>query len=259
MRRTVFSGAKLDRERDKIRAWLDSFEEPERLQKFDLLRSEAGEIAASTLAAFLNGDGVPSRGRSTLEAIVRASEKLIPTGERILIPDQNPLFRFGLSGDRISLLQPDPEGSDFDAMAALRDEMLASLDDLRAIYAKKPNRPQVDLIAPAVARYYDEMSKELEEINPVTLYARGSRLISQSRRANAMIERGDWPENEPGESGAIDTVTDLHGAFLMQTAAGRKIVTDARDFQNTPEQDTEEQQLIADIGHVVSSEPGLHR
>jgi transcriptional regulator with XRE-family HTH domain len=177
------------------------------------------------------------------------------------IPNQNPLVRFGISDNaKLNLIPTLAEENDYDTIEALRSELLAvqgPIELLKERYAKSPNVPQAGLFGPLASKYAEELSKDLKDINYTVLYARGSRFYAARRRASQQIESGEWPELDADENEAIDAICDLHGPMIMASAAGRKLVEDAHQYEVPPEVYEEDQKTIEEFGQVIAAETEL--
>ncbi|MBY5399919.1 hypothetical protein HFN01_34590 [Rhizobium leguminosarum] len=172
-----------------------------------------------------------------------------------LIPAQNPLIRFGPSEDGKFRLAPGlPDQNDFDSIEALRQEMFPPIATLNHRYSLNPNAPQASLFRPILSRYQDELRKDPGEINYAVLFARGARLYAARITAEREVRSGEWPELEASESAAIDAICDLHGPLIMASAVGRRLVTDARQYVSTLEEEREEDTLLKAFGEALAEE-----
>ncbi|MEM5469527.1 MAG: helix-turn-helix transcriptional regulator [Sulfitobacter sp.] len=179
----------------------------------------------------------------------------------ISIPDQNPLVRFGLSDNaKLNLLPTLADENDYDTIHALRSELLAAqgpIELLKARYEKNPNVPQAGMFGPLTAKYAEELSKDLSDINYTILYARGSRFYSARRRASEQIGSGEWPELDADENEAIDAICDLHGPMIMASGAGRKLVESAHQYEVPPDLYEKDQETIEEFGELIAAETEL--
>ena len=177
------------------------------------------------------------------------------------IPDQNDLVKFGVSEQsRLQLIPSLEDENDYETIAALRSEMLVEkgpISYLKERYAKNPNTPQADLFSPLTSRYDDELSKDPREINYITLFARGARFYAARRQAAQQVESGEWPDLDAKESDAIDAICDLHGPLIMASAAGRRLISDAHEFEATPEVYRKEEALLQEFGEALAAETDL--
>lgn len=174
------------------------------------------------------------------------------------IPDQNPLIRFGVSeNNKLRLVPSLSDENDYDTISALRSELLAAsgpIPFLKDRYARNPNTPQAGLFGPLTSRYDDELSKVPKDINYAVLYARGARFYAARIAANRQVASGEWPELDADEAEAIDAICDLHGPLVMASAVGRRLISDAHEYETTPEVARQEEQLIQEFGEVLATE-----
>ncbi|WP_073146341.1 helix-turn-helix domain-containing protein [Litoreibacter ascidiaceicola] len=185
--------------------------------------------------------------------------KMVQTAQSI--PDQNPLVRFGVSENaKLSLIPTLVDENDYDTIEALRSELLAAngpIEHLKERYAQNPNVPQAGLFGRLTSKYDDELSKDPKDINYTVLYARGSRFYAARRRASQQIASGEWPELDADENEAIDAICDLHGPMIMASAAGRKLVEDAHQYEVPPDVYEEDQKTIEEFSQVIAAETEL--
>lgn len=177
------------------------------------------------------------------------------------IPDQNTLIRFGLSpSNKLTLVPALNEENDYETIEALRGELLANdgpLSKLLERYATNPNLPQASLFRPLTISYEKELSKNPREINYAVLYARGARYYAARRSAELEVNAGEWPELDAEESSAIDAICDLHGPLIMASAVGRRLVSDAHEYETTPEVFRKEQALLEEFGQTIAQEEAI--
>lgn len=174
------------------------------------------------------------------------------------IPDQNPLLRFGVSDNaKLDLFPTLADGNDYDTIEALRSELLAArgpIEYLKERYALNPNVPQARLFEPLTKKYDEELSKDPREINYSVLYARGARFYAARRAAAQQVVSKEWPELDTEETVAIDAICDLHGPLIMASAAGRKIVEDAHQYEVPPDVFERDRETIEEFGQVIAAE-----
>jgi transcriptional regulator with XRE-family HTH domain len=174
------------------------------------------------------------------------------------IPAQNPLIRFEVSPDnKLELVPSLNNENDYEIIAALRSELLASdgpIATLKERYATNPNLPQSSFFKPLTAGYDKELSKDPREINYAVLYAKGARFYAARRTAAQQVVANEWPELGADEADAIDAICDLHGPLIMASAVGRRMVSDAHEYETTPDVYREEQEIIEEFGQVLSAE-----
>jgi len=174
------------------------------------------------------------------------------------IPAQNLLIRFGVSSDNKLELIPSPnDENDYGIIEALRSELLASdgpIATLNERYATNPNLPQSSLFKPLTEGYDKELSKDPKDINYAVLYAKGARFYAARRTAAQQVASGEWPELGADEADAVDAICDLHGPLIMASSVGRRMVSDAHEYETTPEVYRNEQDIVEELGHVISAE-----
>lgn len=177
------------------------------------------------------------------------------------IPDQSQLVRFIVSENAMLSLVPTlADENDYDTIVALRAELLAAngpIGRLMERYAQNPNVPQAQLFGSLTLKYHEELSKDPREINYTVLFARGSRFYAARRHASQQIASGEWPELDANENEAIDAICDLHGPLILASAAGRRLVSNAHEFETTPEVYREEQLIIQEFGRTIADEPDI--
>lgn len=174
------------------------------------------------------------------------------------IPDQNPLIRFEVSQDnKLELIPTLNDENDYEIIEALRSELLASegpIATLKERYATNPNLPQSSLFKPLTEGYDKELSKDPRDINYAVLYAKGARFYAARRTAAQQVASGEWPELGAEEADAVDAICDLHGPLIMASSVGRRMVSDAHEYETTPDVYLKEQEIVEELGQVISAE-----
>ncbi len=167
------------------------------------------------------------------------------------IPEQSPIVRFGISeNSKLILIPTGVENNDYDTIEVFRDELLDTggpIEVLLYAYSVR-NVPQAELYPPLLLRYRNELYKDVREINYTRLYAIGSRIMAARKKAQVEEANGEWPAPGPIEAEAIEAVCKLHGPLIMASESGRKLVTDAHQFEVPPEVYREEEELISEFG-----------
>jgi len=174
------------------------------------------------------------------------------------IPPQDELVRFiPNEQNQLTLAASPPTGEDADAIATLRQELLAFTDRLTERYANSQS-PQAELFRPVLDSYRDELSKPLGEINFLILYTRGSRFNSRKALADKKISESDpeWVGSsfDADENDDIEAIWDTHGLLMMQSPLGRKAVSDAATFRATPAQIDERNKAFKELAEAATSE-----
>jgi len=175
------------------------------------------------------------------------------------IPEQDPLVRFGISENaKLTLVPPDAGADDFEAIEALRDDMLREggpVQTLSKRYETNPNTPQAEVFGPAISGYRDALTGA--PLNFTVLYARGIALYKARAIARHQIGSGEWPDFEVTEEAAIETLCELHGPLILASAVGRKSVSDAHEF-NTPEEVyVRDRALLEEFGYALATDKDL--
>ncbi|WP_417676465.1 helix-turn-helix transcriptional regulator [Roseibium sp.] len=174
------------------------------------------------------------------------------------IPEQNPLIRFEVSpGNKLKLVPSLDSENDYGIIEALRSELLASngpIETLKERYATNPNLPQSSLFKPLTEGYDKELSKDPKDINYAVLYARGARFYAARRTAAQQVTSNEWPELGADEADAIDAICDLHGPLIMASSVGRQMVSDAYEYETTPDVYRKEQEIVEELGQVITTE-----
>jgi hypothetical protein len=177
------------------------------------------------------------------------------------IPLQNETVQFRLSDqNRIHLVPTLADENDYETIETLRSELLSDGGPIKALQKwleQNPNVPQCDLFEPLLSRYSEELSKDPREINYVTLYARGAKLYAARKTAQRQIASDGWPELGADEDLAISDLCDVHGPLIMASAAGRRMVVDAHQYETTAEVYKAEQDLIHRFSQKVTAEKDL--
>ncbi|WP_264212598.1 hypothetical protein [Leisingera thetidis] len=174
------------------------------------------------------------------------------------LPDQSDIVKFGLTKyGKVELVAVPNTADDVDRIIAIREELISADGPIAVLsnrYSRNPNAPQSALLERVIGSYAKELSKDIGDINFAVLFARGTRLVSASRTAQHNIQTGEWPDFEPEEQEALDSLIALHGPLMMATPVGRELVAASDEFDDTPEKRKEEERLFQELAETVADE-----
>lgn len=202
---------------------------------------------------------------SEFESNLKLYEEIIPIDESeepeatevlALVPEQNPILMFDISSDmKLELSTPQSNQTNYDFVTSLREEIISPLGPiftLKNYYQERSNLPQADLILRVLDGYEKEINKPVNQINFALLFARGARLTSARDISRRQISIGEWPEFDPIEDDALERLISLHGPLIMSSSEGRRIVSDAHEFESAAW--AQEQLLLKQFNSALSTE-----
>ncbi|WP_254695622.1 YegP family protein [Leisingera sp. NJS204] len=174
------------------------------------------------------------------------------------LPDQSDIVKFGLTEKgKVQLVAVPNTADDVERIITIREELISADGPIAALstrYSRNPNAPQAALLERVIGSYAKELSKDIHDINFAVLFVRGTRLVSASNTAQHNIQTGEWPDFEPEEQEALDSLIALHGPLMMATPVGRDLVAASNEFDGTPEKSKEEEGLFQELAETVADE-----
>ena len=144
----------------------------------------------------------------------------------ISFPPADSLDREGNHLPRLRALHPD--------LRELARELLAGLS--------RGNAPHA-VLCERVAIYVTLIDQDLQSIDFRRLYSAGVRLSNATHATDRAISIGELPQFEPSEGEKRASLLDLHGSFILATAAGAEAVEDEERYRRRP---SEERRYRAD-------------
>jgi len=110
-------------------------------------------------------------------------------------------------------------------------------------------------------RYLEAIRRPLQDIQFAQLFGYGLRLQNAAAAARRQIADRDLPELTDAQQEALDSVLDLHGPFILSSAEGSALISDAERYQLTRDQQAELQEAAVAISKSLESsekviEPG---
>ena len=191
-------------------------------------------------------DEVPS-GEDDLNEIVRELDDLISG-----IPESasDPVFRLGGDGLVHMAVAPDrqPEVGDGDLLEELRSASAALRSSLEG------TNVHTDLLQ--AVEYYQGALLE-DPISISRLYGRGVRLENAARSVRRRIEAEDLQAFTAETEQNLDSVLDLHAAYIMSRDDGRRLVEDAAAYRRTPDETAALREAAEKISSAVDQRPDV--
>ena len=186
-------------------------------------------------------------GEEDLNEIFRELDNLI---SGIPEPTSDPVFRLGHDGLVHIAGAPDrhPEVSDGDLFEELRSAAAVLRSSLEGTNAHK------DLLR-AVENYVEALVQD--PVSTSRLYGRGVRLENVARSVRRRVEAEDLPDFSAETEPNLDSVLELHAAYIMSGENGRGLVEGAADYRRTPDETAALKEKAKRISSAVSQRPDV--
>ena len=111
-------------------------------------------------------------------------------------------------------------------------------------------------LAGRVAAYNAIIGHDLQEIDFRRLYVAGVRLANAARATDLAISSKDLPRFDQDEQEEITSLLDLHGTFILASAAGAEAVDQER-YQNRPEDEARYREDAVTVAAALQNLPDL--
>ncbi len=140
-----------------------------------------------------------------------------------------PTFDFGDDG-LLHIISP-PDLQDVANDKDLLEELKSTTDDLKQMLDGTNEYPS---LLEAVVQYENALLGE--QISISSLYARGVRLENAIKATRKDIGSGEAPSFSGDMEGNINSLIDLHGAYIMRQEEGKALVEAASTYHQSPQQ-----------------------
>ena len=148
-------------------------------------------------------------------------------------PQHEPNFEIG-EADEINLgAEKSVNNTDWDRVNELHPILKMLMDNLQAALSGCENSHPA--LFQSVKIYSGLLNKPINEL-PFSALAGLGMAMANAEAANKRDINRIAPSLEDNAQTALNSVLDIHGAFIMASAAGRNLVTDAETFARTPQQ-----------------------
>ena len=162
----------------------------------------------------------------------------------------SPTFDFG--DDGLLHISSPPDIRDVANDDKLFQELRAVTDDLKQMLDGTNEYPS---LLEAVVQY--EKALLGEQISISSLYARGVRLENVIEATRKDIKSGEAPSFSGGMEGNINSLIELHGAYIMRQEEGKALVEAADAYRQSPQQ-TEKTRIAAkQLNNLIASDTNL--
>ena len=111
-------------------------------------------------------------------------------------------------------------------------------------------------LADRIEAYNTIVSRELQDIDFRRLYVAGVRLANAARATDLAISDGELPKFDEREHEEITSLLDLHGTFILASAAGAEAVDQER-YQNRPEDEARYRKDAIAVADTLQDRPDL--
>ncbi len=165
-------------------------------------------------------------------------------------PTTDPAFALG-NDNRLHIIRP-PDNQPVDSQNDLLNELRTITDDL--LQSLRGANFHQDLI-PIIEKYKEALSGN--EISISRLYGRGVRLDKMVRAINRGIEAKELPSLPINTETYLESVHEIHGAYIMSHAKGRSLVQDAADYHQPPEQPEGFKEAVEQFSNNIKNNSAL--
>lgn len=175
------------------------------------------------------------------------------------LPVQGPGPHFEFNKDVIIDFAPpaalDPEGNNVGRLRKLHPTLRELARQLSAVLASG-NAPHV-VLARRVDEYSKRIDQPIEMIDFSLLYIEGVRLANAEEAAREEIAKLELPPLAETDRETIQTLLDLHGAFILSTAAGAELIAAEERYQRRPKAEREYRAAAVDFAQSLQNHPAI--
>jgi hypothetical protein len=197
--------------------------------------------------------------------LVGAASPETPRAEVVLaanlpgLPIQGPGPHFEFSKDgTIDFAPPtalDREGNNVERLLRLHPPLRELVRELSQALATG-NAPHATL-AGRVEEYRKRIDQPLEMLDFSLLYVEGVRLANAEKAAREEIARGELPPLAETGRETIQTILELHGTFILNTAAGAELIAAEERYQRRPKAEREYRAAAIDFAQSLQNQPAI--
>ncbi len=165
-------------------------------------------------------------------------------------PTTDPAFALG-NDNRLHIIPP-PDNQPVDSQDDLLNELRTITDDL--LQSLRGANFHQDLI-PIIEKYKEAISGNQMSIS--RLYGRGVRLDNIVRVIKRGIEANEQPPLSLNTESNLNSVLEIHGAYIMSSADGRQLEQDAVDYHHPPEQPEGFKEAVEKFSNSIKNNTAL--
>ncbi|NVO17101.1 MAG: hypothetical protein HXX10_24005 [Rhodoplanes sp.] len=173
------------------------------------------------------------------------------------IPGQGPGPHFTMAIDGAIIFAPpgsiDDTGNNVDRIRSLKPLLETACEALQNSLSENEHPSLLKL----VCLYGETISSDVEDIDFAKLYGLGLRLQSAAAAAERQIADRLLPSLEDATKEALDSLTSLHGPFILSTKAGLELIELAERYQRRPEADRAMRAATLELGNELERFPDL--
>ena len=171
------------------------------------------------------------------------------------LPAQGPGPQFELTSEGVIDFAPasalDREGNNIERLRRLHPP-LRHLACQSAGSLGAGNAPHAILVS-RVKAYREQVDKDLPAVDFTVLYVEGVRLANADNSAREQITKGELPALDEADREALDTLLQLHGTFILSTAAGAELLAAERSYQRRPWEEREHRLAAIDFASSLQN------
>jgi hypothetical protein len=173
------------------------------------------------------------------------------------IPGQGPGPHFTIGYDgQIRFAPPqaiDQVGNNIDRLASLQPLLI----DAAATLLDGLSRNEHPHLAKLIAEYAEAVQENIDTIDFSRLFGLGLRLQNAAAAAERQISERLLPPLEDNVREALESLTNLHGPFILSTKEGLELIEIAERYKRRPEAEREIREAALQLGQELLREPEI--
>jgi hypothetical protein len=175
------------------------------------------------------------------------------------LPTQGPGTHFEFSKEGVIDIAPpralDREGNNVERLRRLHPPLrdLARQLSEELVTGNAPHRA----LAGRVEEYRKRIDQPLEGLDFTLVYVAGVRLANAEIAARREIARNELPPLREAENEKIQTLLDLHGSFVLSTAAGAELIAAEERYRRRPKEEREYRVATIEFAQSLQNQPTI--
>jgi hypothetical protein len=188
-----------------------------------------------------------------------ASQPTVPAANLPHLPTQGPGTHFEFSKEGVIDFAPpralDREGNNVERLRRLHPPLrdLARQLSEELVTGNAPHRA----LAGRVEEYRKRIDQPLEGLDFTLVYVEGVRLANAENAARQEVARNELPPLREAESEKIQSLLDLHGSFVLSTAAGAELIAAEERYRRRPKEEKEYRAATIEFARSLQNQPTI--
>ena len=118
------------------------------------------------------------------------------------------------------------------------------------------NAPHANLAA-RLDEYRTQIDQPLEKVDFTLLYVQGVRLANAESAAAAKVLEGELPPLSETDHEELETLLQLHGAFVLSTIDGAELIALEQQYRRRPAEEREYRAAVVDFAASLQDKPDV--